>query len=170
MLTYQIPGGMISNLTSQLREQKAIHRLAEVLAEVPRVRADLGYPPLVTPTSQMVGTQAVVNVLMGKRYKMVPREIKAYLKGLYGKPPGEVNEEVRRAAIGNEEVVECRPADLLAPEYDKLAAEVKDCAKSKEDVISYALFGQVAKDFFKKREEGKAVDLRALLNKTLSQA
>lgn len=170
VLTYQIPGGMISNLTSQLREQKAIHRLAEVLAEVPRVRADLGYPPLVTPTSQMVGTQAVVNVLMGKRYKMVPREIKAYLKGLYGKPPGEVNEEVRRAAIGNEEVVECRPADLLAPEYDKLAAEVKDCAKSKEDVISYALFGQVAKDFFKKREEGKAVDLRALLNKTLSQA
>lgn len=169
VLAYQIPGGMISNLTSQLREQKAIHRLAEVLAEVPRVRADLGYPPLVTPTSQMVGTQAVVNVLMGKRYKMVPREIKAYLKGLYGKPPGEVNEEVRRAAIGNEEVVECRPADLLAPEYDKLAAEVKDCAKSKEDVISYVLFGQVAKDFFKKREEGQAVDLRALLNKTLSQ-
>lgn len=165
VLTYQIPGGMISNLAAQLREQKAIHRLGEVLAEVPRVRADLGYPPLVTPTSQMVGTQAVVNVLLGKRYKMVPREIKAYLKGLYGRPPGAINEEVRRAAIGNEEVIQCRPADMLAPEYDKLAEEVKGYARSKEDVISYALFGQVAVDFFKKRDAGQTVDLRALLQR-----
>lgn len=162
VLMYQIPGGMISNLTAQLREQKAIDRLAEVLAEVPRVRADLGYPPLVTPSSQMVGSQAVVNVLLGKRYKMVSKEIKAYLKGLYGRPPGTVSEEVRRLAIGDAQVVDCRPADLLAPEYDKLAEEVKDYATSTEDVISYALFGQVAVDFFKKRQNGEAVDLRGL--------
>jgi oxaloacetate decarboxylase alpha subunit len=162
VLMYQIPGGMISNLISQLRQQNAMHRFPEVLAEVPAVRADLGYPPLVTPTSQIVGTQAVVNVLLGKRYKMVSKEVKQYLKGLYGEPPGQVNEEVRKAVIGDAEVVRQRPADLLAPEFETAKAEIGELAKSDEDVISYALFPQVAKEFFQKRAVGKTVDLQAL--------
>jgi oxaloacetate decarboxylase alpha subunit len=159
VLVYQIPGGMISNLTAQLRQQKALHRLDEVLAEVPRVRADLGYPPLVTPSSQIIGAQAVVNVLMGQRYKMVSKETKSYLKGLYGRPPGAVSEAVRRQVIGEDEVIAVRPADLLEPEYEKAAAEVKEYACSAEDVISYALFPQVAMDFFKKRAAGQVDDL-----------
>jgi oxaloacetate decarboxylase (Na+ extruding) subunit alpha len=154
VLTFQIPGGMISNLITQLREQGAESRLLEVLAEVPRVREDLGYPPLVTPTSQIVGSQAVLNVLLGERYKLAPKEIRAYLKGLYGRPPGPVDEEVRRKVIGDEKVIDCRPADLLEPELAKARAEVGDLAQSEEDVLSYALFPQVALEFFKKRAAG----------------
>ncbi|MHB1132895.1 MAG: oxaloacetate decarboxylase subunit alpha [Chloroflexota bacterium] len=151
VLTFQIPGGMISNLVSQLREQKAEDRLKEVLAEVPRVRQDLGFPPLVTPSSQMVGTQAVLNVLLGERYKMVPNEIKLYVKGFYGRPPIPVDPEVRKKIIGDEEVIDVRPADMLEPEWDKAVEGSKPYAQSEEDVISYAIFPQVALEFFKRR-------------------
>ena len=150
-LLYQVPGGMLSNLISQLKQQNAEDKYYEVLAEVPRVRKDFGYPPLVTPTSQIVGTQAVLNVLMG-RYKMISKESKGILRGEYGKLPGEVNEEVRRMAIGDDEVITCRPADLIEPELPKYREETKDFAKSEEDVLSYALFPQVAKKFFDTRD------------------
>lgn len=150
-LLYQVPGGMLSNLISQLKQQNAEDKYYEVLAEVPKVRKDFGYPPLVTPTSQIVGTQAVLNVLMG-RYKMISKESKGLLKGEYGRLPGEVNEEVRKLAIGNEEVITCRPADLISPELPKYKEETKDFAKSEEDVLSYALFPQVAKKFFDIRD------------------
>ena len=150
-LLYQVPGGMLSNLISQLKQQNAEDKYYEVLAEVPRVRKDCGYPPLVTPTSQIVGTQAVLNVLMG-RYKMISKETKAMLRGEYGKLPGEVNEEVRKLAIGDDKPITCRPADLLEPELDKYREETKDFAKSDEDVLSYALFPQVAKKFFDIRD------------------
>ncbi|MBR4720512.1 MAG: oxaloacetate decarboxylase subunit alpha [Clostridia bacterium] len=150
-LLYQVPGGMLSNLISQLKQQNAEDRYYEVLAEVPRVRKDFGYPPLVTPTSQIVGTQAVLNVLMG-RYKMVSKESKGLLRGEYGKLPGEVNEEVRRMAIGDDEVITCRPADLIEPELPKYREETKGFAKTEEDVLSYALFPQVAKKFFDTRD------------------
>lgn len=152
-LLYQVPGGMLSNLISQLKQANAEDKYYEVLAEVPRVRKDFGYPPLVTPTSQIVGTQAVLNVLMG-RYKMITKESKGLLKGEYGQLPGEVNEEVRKTAIGNEEVITCRPADLLKPELPKYREEAKGIAKSEEDVLSYALFPQVAKKFFEFRDNG----------------
>ena len=150
-LLYQVPGGMLSNLISQLKQQNAEDKYYEVLAEVPRVRKDFGYPPLVTPTSQIVGTQAVLNVLMG-RYKMVSKESKGLLRGEYGKLPGEVNEEVRRMAIGDDEVITCRPADLIEPELPKYREETKEFAKSEEDILSYALFPQVAKKFFDTRD------------------
>lgn len=150
-LLYQVPGGMLSNLISQLKQQNAEDKYYEVLAEVPRVRKDFGYPPLVTPTSQIVGTQAVLNVLMG-RYKMISKESKGILRGEYGRLPGEVNEEVRRMAIGDDEVITCRPADLIEPELPKYREETKDFAKSEEDVLSYALFPQVAKKFFDTRD------------------
>ena len=150
-LLYQVPGGMLSNLISQLKQANAEDKYYEVLAEVPRVRKDFGYPPLVTPTRQIVGTQAVLNVLMG-RYKMISKESKGLLRGEYGRLPGEVNEEVRKLAIGDDEVITCRPADLLAPELDKYREECKDFAKSEEDVLSYALFPQVAKKFFDVRD------------------
>ena len=150
-LLYQVPGGMLSNLISQLKQAKAEDKYYEVLAEVPRVRKDFGYPPLVTPTSQIVGSQAVLNVLSGERYKMVTKESKGLLKGEYGKVPGEVNEEVRKKAIGNEQIIECRPADLIEPELDKYREEAKDLAKCDEDVLSYALFPQVATKFLKER-------------------
>ena len=150
-LLYQVPGGMLSNLISQLKQANAEDKYYEVLAEVPRVRKDFGYPPLVTPTSQIVGTQAVLNVLMG-RYKMISKESKGLLRGEYGRLPGEVNEEVRKLAIGDDEVITCRPADLIAPELDKYREECKDFAKSEEDVLSYALFPQVAKKFFDVRD------------------
>jgi len=153
-LLYQVPGGMLSNLISQLKQQNAEDKYYEVLAEVPRVRKDFGYPPLVTPTSQIVGTQAVLNVLMG-RYKMISKESKGILRGEYGKLPGEVNEEVRRMAIGDDEVITCRPADLIEPELPKYREETKDFAKSEEDVLSYALFPQVAKKFFDERDSHK---------------
>ena len=152
-LLYQVPGGMLSNLISQLKQANAEDKYYEVLAEVPRVRKDFGYPPLVTPTSQIVGTQAVLNVLMG-RYKMISKESKGLLKGEYGQLPGEVNEEVRKLAIGDEKVITCRPADLLKPELPKYREETKGIAKSEEDVLSYALFPQVAEKFFKFRDGG----------------
>ena len=152
-LLYQVPGGMLSNLISQLKQQKAEDKYYEVLAEVPRVREDFGYPPLVTPTSQLVGTQAVLNVLTGERYKMVTKESKGLLKGEYGKLPAKVNEDVRKkAGIAPEEVITCRPADNIAPEMDKYREETKGIAKCDEDVLSYALFPQVAPKFFDIRD------------------
>jgi pyruvate carboxylase subunit B len=151
VLLHQIPGGMISNLVSQLKEQKAIDRLQEVYAEIPRVRADLGYPPLVTPTSQVVGTQAVLNVLSGQRYKQVTRETKNYLLGLYGSPAGEVNEDVRRAVIGEEKPILVRPADLLPPEMGKALGEAQKLGivHKEEDVVTYALYPEVAVKFLR---------------------
>ena len=150
-LIYQVPGGMLSNLLSQLKQANAEDKYEEVLAEVPRVRRDFGYPPLVTPTSQIVGSQAVLNVLMG-RYKTFTKESKMLLQGKYGRLPGEVNEEIRKQALGDEEVITCRPADLLANEMDELRKNVSDIAKSEEDVLSCALFPQVAPEFIKKRD------------------
>lgn len=153
---HQVPGGMISNFASQLEEQKALHRLPEVLEEIPRVREDLGYPPLVTPTSQIVGTQAVLNVLSGSRYKIVPGEVKSYLQGYYGKPAAPINQDVIKKVIGDKELINCRPADLLENKLDKLREEIKDLATSEEDVLSYALFPQIAKKFFNDRKTGFA--------------
>lgn len=151
VLSFQIPGGMISNLVAQLREQGAGDRLNEVLAEVPRVRKELGYPPLVTPSSQMVGTQAVLNVITGERYKMVPKEVRNYVKGFYGRPPAPIDPEVKKLIIGDEEPIDVRPADLLEPEWEKAVEGAKPYAQSEEDVLSYALFPQVALEFFKRR-------------------
>lgn len=151
---HQVPGGMISNLISQLKEQKAVHRINEVLAEIPRVRAELGYPPLVTPTSQIVGTQAVLNVLTGKRYKLVPGEVKAYVKGAYGRPPAPIDDEIRQLIIGDEPVCEERPADLLEPMLDKARQEIEQYITCEEDVLSYCLFPQVATKFFEDRKKG----------------
>ena len=150
-LIYQVPGGMLSNLISQLKDAKAENMYYEVLAEVPRVREEAGYPPLVTPTSQIVGTQAVMNILGGERYKMVGKEFRAMMRGEYGTLPAPVNEEVRKKCIGNDEVITCRPADLLEPELEMLAEEIGSLAHSEEDVLSYALFPLVAKLFFEKR-------------------
>ncbi len=152
-LLYQVPGGMLSNLISQLKQNNAEDKYYEVLAEVPKVREDFGYPPLVTPTSQIVGTQAVLNVLSGERYKMITKESKGLLKGEYGQLPAPVNEEVRKKAIGDEEVITVRPADLLEPELPKYTEETKDIAKCEEDILSYALFPQVAKTFFENRDK-----------------
>lgn len=152
VLSYQIPGGMISNLSSQLTQQKAAHLLPEVLKEVPRVREDMGYPPLVTPTSQIVGSQAVVNVLLGERYKMVSTEVKNYVKGLYGRPPAPMSEELKKKVLGDAQPTDVRPADLLEPQLEKAAQEIGDLAESPEDVLSYVLFPQVAESFFKRRK------------------
>ena len=152
-LLYQVPGGMLSNLLSQLKQANAEDRYYEVLEEVPRVRKDFGYPPLVTPTSQIVGSQAVLNVLAGERYKMVTKESKGLLRGEYGRLPGEVNEEVRKKAIGDDEIISCRPADLISPELDGYKEEIKDRMKQEEDVLSYALFPQVATKFFDTRDK-----------------
>lgn len=151
VLNYQIPGGMISNLASQLAEQKASHRIREVLEEVPRVRADLGYPPLVTPSSQIVGTQAVVNVLLGERYKMVSTEIKNYLRGLYGQPPGEINRTVLKKVLRDEKPISGRPADLLKPLLAEARSEIAEYMEKEEDLLSYVIFPNVALDFFKRR-------------------
>jgi len=155
VLIYQIPGGMTSNLASQLKEQKALHRMKDVLNEVPQVRKDLGYPPLVTPTSQIVGTQATLNVITGERYKVITSETKNYLKGLYGMPPSPIDSEIRRKAVGDEEFVEVRPADLLEPELEKAKKELGEKAKTVEDVLSYALFPKVAVEFLNLREKGE---------------
>ena len=152
-LLYQVPGGMLSNLISQLKQANAEDKYYDVLAEVPRVRKDFGYPPLVTPTSQIVGSQAVLNVLAGERYKMVSKESKGLLRGEYGRLPAPVNEEVRKKAIGDDPVITCRPADLLQPELEKYRAEAGDLAKCEEDVLSYALFPQVAEKFLQKRNQ-----------------
>ena len=151
ILKYQVPGGMLSNLISQLKQQNASDKLEDVLKEVPNVRKDLGYPPLVTPLSQMVGTQAVMNVISGERYKLVPKEIKDYLHGKYGKAPAPINEEVKKKIIGDDEVITCRPADLIAPEFEELKEKYKDIAKCDEDVLSIALFEKNALEFLGKK-------------------
>ena len=161
-LLYQVPGGMLSNLISQLKQAKAEDKYYEVLAEVPRVREDFGYPPLVTPTSQIVGSQAVFNILAGERYKMVTKESKALLRGEYGAVPGKVNEEVRKKAIGDEEVISCRPADKLEPELEKQKAAAGDLARCEEDVLSYALFPQVAEKFLKEKYKPAAPAVKEL--------
>jgi oxaloacetate decarboxylase alpha subunit len=150
-LLYQVPGGMLSNLTSQLKEQGAEDKFYDVLKEVPRVRKDLGEPPLVTPSSQIVGTQSVFNVLMGERYKMATKETKDILLGKYGATVKPMNEEVKKKVIGDQQPITCRPADLLEPELDQLKTEMEMWSEQEEDVLSYALFPQVATDFFKYR-------------------
>ena len=161
-LLYQVPGGMLSNLTSQLKEQHAEDKFYDVLEEVPRVRKDLGEPPLVTPSSQIVGTQAVVNVLMGERYKMVTKETKDILLGKYGATVKPFNPEVQKKCIGDEKPITCRPADLLDNELEKLESEMAQYKEQDEDVLTYALFPQVAMDFFKYRQAQKTkVDEKA---------
>ena len=152
-LLYQVPGGMLSNLVSQLEQMHAADRFYDVLKEIPRVRKDFGYPPLVTPTSQIVGTQAVMNVLSGGEYKIFTKESKALLRGEYGSLPGEVNEAIRQKAIGDDQVIHCRPADLLAPELDKYRSETKELCEQEEDVLSYALFPEVAAAYFRNRTQ-----------------
>lgn len=160
VLRYQVPGGMLSNFITQLSQQNAMDKFEEVLQEVPRVRADLGYPPLVTPSSQIVGSQAVLNVLMGERYKMVTNEVKNYMRGLYGQPPGKVNEEVRKKIIGDEEPITVRPADLIEPQMEQVRKEIGHLAETEEELLLYALFPQVAKPFLEDRAAGKwKVDL-----------
>ena len=150
----QVPGGMISNLANQLKEQGALNRMNEVLEEIPRVRADLGFPPLVTPTSQIVGTQAFFNVLAGERYKTITNEVKLYLQGRYGKAPGKVDEQLRKQAIGSEEVIDVRPADLLKPELARLREEIGSLAKSEEDVLTFAMFPDIGRKFLEERAAG----------------
>ncbi len=154
VLQFQIPGGMLSNLVSQLREQGAEDRYAEVLEEVPRVREEMGFPPLVTPSSQIVGTQATLNVVLGERYKVIPAEIKNYVRGYYGRPPTTIDPEIKKKAIGDEEPIDCRPADLIPPGLEQAHAEIGDLAETEEDVISYALFPQVARPFLERRKKG----------------
>jgi pyruvate carboxylase subunit B len=151
VLLHQIPGGMLSNLVSQLREQNALNKLSEVLEEVPQTRADLGYPPLVTPTSQIVGIQAVLNVLSGERYKKVTKEVKDYLLGYYGRPPGDISEEVRRVVVNNERPIDVRPAELIEPELEKMRADGHKLGiiHQEEDVVTYALYPQVAVKFLR---------------------
>jgi oxaloacetate decarboxylase alpha subunit len=156
VLQFQIPGGMLSNLVSQLREQGAEDRYAEVLAEVPRVREELGYPPLVTPSSQIVGTQATLNVVLGERYKVIPAEVKNYVRGYYGQPPAPVDPQVQKRVIGDEQPIDCRPADLLPPGMEQARQEIGELAQSEEDVLSYALFPQVARPFLERRAKGGA--------------
>lgn len=152
-LIYQVPGGMLSNLLSQLTEQGLADKYEEVLAEVPKVRADLGYPPLVTPLSQMVGTQALMNIISGERYKVVPNEIKDYVRGLYGQSPAPLAEGIKEKIIGDEAVIACRPADLIEPQLVYLRDEIAQYARSEEDVLSYASFPQQARDFLGRRED-----------------
>jgi oxaloacetate decarboxylase alpha subunit len=151
-LLYQVPGGMLSNLVSQLKEQKAEDKYYAVLEEIPRVRKDFGEPPLVTPSSQIVGTQAVLNVIAGERYKMITKESKALLHGEYGQTVKPFNPEAQKKAIGDEQPITCRPADLLKPELHKIEAEMIQYKQQDEDILSYALFPQVATEFFKYRE------------------
>ena len=154
-LKYQVPGGMLSNLVSQLKAQGKEDLYDEVLKEIPRVREELGYPPLVTPMSQMVGTTALFNVITGERYKMVPTETKNYVKGLYGRPPASISDEIRKKIIGDDQVFEGRPADMLEPQLDNYRNEIKEYIEQDEDVLSYALFPQVAIPFFKQRLAAK---------------
>jgi len=154
VLVNQVPGGMISNLSNQLKEQGALERMDEVLAEIPRVREDLGFPPLVTPTSQIVGTQAVLNVMTGTRYASVTTEVKNYLMGHYGKAPAAVNQTVKSLAVGEAEVIQCRPADLLEDEMDKLRQDAEGLCKTEEDVLTYAMFPEMAKTFLQERNAG----------------
>jgi pyruvate carboxylase subunit B len=157
VLVNQVPGGMISNLSNQLKEQGSLDKMNAVLEEIPKVRQDLGYPPLVTPTSQIVGTQAVLNVLTGKRYSTITNEVKNYLLGQYGKPIGAVNAEIQKQAIGDAKVITCRPADLLEPEMAKLATDAERIAKSEEDILTYAMFPDIGETFLKERNANSLV-------------
>jgi pyruvate carboxylase subunit B len=148
---FQVPGGMISNLANQLKERNALDHIGEVYKEIPLVRKDLGYPPLVTPTSQIVGTQAVLNVLTGKRYQTITNEVKRYLQGGYGKAPAPVDRDLQKRAIGGEDVIDCRPADLLKPEFENLRQEIGELALNDEDVLSYAMFPEVGRTFLEQR-------------------
>lgn len=150
----QVPGGMMSNLANQLKEQNALDRIRDVFDEIPRVREDIGFPPLVTPTSQIVGTQAVYNVLAGQRYKTITNEVKRYLQGGYGQPPAAVNADIQKKAIGNESVNEGRPADLLSPELNKLREDIGSLAKCEEDVLTYAMFPDLGREFLQQRQDG----------------
>ncbi len=156
VLISQIPGGMLSNLVAQLRQQKAEDKLAMVLAEMPHVRKDLGYPPLVTPTSQMVGAQAALNVMTGKRYSVVNMETRNYVMGLYGEAPGQVSDEIKQKVLGKKAPITCRPADLLKPGLDQARQDSRGMAESEEDVLTYALFPEIARDFFQWRENHRA--------------
>lgn len=161
---HQVPGGMISNLVSQLEEQKASDRMPEVLAEIPEVRKDLGYPPLVTPTSQIVGVQAVLNVLSGERYKLCPGEVKNYIRGYYGKPPAPIDAGVQKKIIGDEAVITVRPADLLEPGWEKSQKEMAEISDREEDILSYALFPQVALKYFANRQVQQEEDIPQILS------
>ena len=169
-LLYQVPGGMLSNLVSQLKQAGKEDQLDDVLAEVPKVRADCGYPPLVTPSSQIVGTQAVYNIIMGERYKMVTKEFKALVRGEYGKTPVPIDEEFRKKIIGDDEPITGRPADLLKPELEELRKEAAQWIEQEEDVLSYAQFGPVATKFFEKRRnkkygiDGDCVDMEKMVH------
>lgn len=154
-LIYQVPGGMLSNLVSQLKQANALHKYEEVLKEVPRVREDFGFPPLVTPSSQIVGTQAVFNILTGERYKMVPKESKGVVKGEYGATPAPISEEIRKKILGDEEAITCRPADLIEPELEATRKKIADYIIQEEDVLTYALLPQVAEKFFQLRKSGE---------------
>jgi len=170
IIVTQVPGGMMSNLANQLKEQNALDKMEEVLYEVPQVREDFGFPPLVTPTSQIVGTQAALNVITGEKYKVVTSETRNYLKGYYGKPPAEINSDIQKRVLGNEEIVTVRPADLLEPELSKEYKDIKEFKINKEDLLSYVLFPNIALEFFKARKEGtlpdysKPTDKESLLN------
>lgn len=164
-LVYQIPGGMLSNLITQLKQQNALDKLEEVLAETPKVRKDLGYPPLVTPMSQMVGAQAVANVLFGERYKSISKEVKSYIKGEYGATPGQLDAELMKKVLGDEKPFTGRFADTLPDEFENIKNEVKNVAKTDEDVLSFILFPQVAEKYFKEREEKRAVKVRYSIRK-----
>lgn len=154
-LLYQVPGGMLSNLVSQLKQAGKADKLEEVLNEVPRVRKDSGYPPLVTPTSQIVGTQSVFNVILGERYKMVTKEFKDMVAGKYGKTPCDIDPEFRKMIVGDDDIIDCRPADLITDKIENFKDEIKEFYEQEEDVLSYAQFGQVAVKFFEKRRDAK---------------
>lgn len=162
VLIYQLPGGMITNLVSQLQDQDALEHFEDVLNEIPRVREDLGYPPLVTPTSQIVGTQAVFNVLIGERYKTVSNEVKDYVRGLYGRPPGPINDAIRVHIIGDEPVITVRPADLLEPMYEKMKQEATEAGliKKEEDVLTYILYPAIAPSFLKGERQAEPIPVK----------
>ena len=171
---FQVPGGMISNLANQLRERNALDRIEEVYKEIPAVRKDLGYPPLVTPTSQIVGTQAVLNVLTGKRYETITNEVKRYLQGGYGKAPAPVSADLQKRAVGTEDLIDCRPADLLKPEFENLRQEIGLLAKNDEDVLSYAMFPEVGKQFLEQRSNDSLIpeplELESVADETIKKA
>jgi oxaloacetate decarboxylase alpha subunit len=154
VLQFQVPGGMLTNLISQLRQQGAMDKYYDVLDEIPRVRKDMGYPPLVTPSSQIVGTQATLNVVLGERYKIIPEEVKQYFRGYYGQPPAPMDPVIQKKAIGSEKPITCRPGEMLAPGWEAAKREIGDIARSEEDIVSYALFPQIAKPFFERRNKG----------------
>ena len=155
-LQHQIPGGMLTNLESQLKNMKAFHRLDEVLQEAVQVRADMGYPPLATPSSQMCGTQATTNVLTGKRYGMISKEMTDYCRGMYGQAPGPISPDLMKAALGDEKPITCRPAELLAPGWEEACKAVGDLSECEEDVLTYALFPSIAPKFLEKKRRKAA--------------